>query len=349
MKIDYLILEGRKKACSDIHVSVGLPVMFRVNGMLQETQMFMTDAEISDMLLEILDENARRKLEEGLDAEFMFCSADGERQRIHVFKQQGKLAVAIRLFSGEIPTMDRLGIPGVLQKLADQKSGLVFVAGPAGAGKSTTVASLIDYINATRQEYIITIEKPVEYKYDRKSAFILQREVGTDVRDFASGLQSALREDADVIYVSDIKDYDTFSVALDAAEAGKLVFASMCAMGVVQTIEHILNLTPEKMQNQVRNRLAGVMNGMMTQCLIPTKNGDGRVTATETLIGNEEVCELIRENSLGKLMKLMQSDHTGEMHTLNSDLVRLVEKGKIRKEDAFKYSNNRRELEKNLK
>jgi twitching motility protein PilT len=345
MLIDSIIMDARKVGCSDIHVTEGLPLMYRINGSLQQIDAGLSDAETRNMLLETLTPQQQKDIEEGIDADFAICTPDGNRQRVNVFKQDGKLAATIRLLNSSIPSLDMLGLPPVLKELAEKPRGLILVTGPTGSGKSTTLAAMIDQVNASRPDHIITIEDPVEYKYDKKRALIHQREVGRDVKDFASALRSALREDPDIILVGEMRDYETISAALTAAETGHLVMSTLHTTGAAQTIDRIIDACPASIQNQIRTQLAGVLNGVITQCLIPNARGTGRVAATEILIGTDAVCNQIRENKCHQLGTLMQSGASVGMHTLNSDLTRLIQLSTITKQQAFKYSNDRADLE----
>ncbi|MDD6401482.1 MAG: type IV pilus twitching motility protein PilT [Lachnospiraceae bacterium] len=344
MKIDGLIMNARQMGCSDIHISVGMPLMFRINGSLQKIDAALTDGDILTMLVELISDEEREKLESGIDLDFAICTPDGNRQRVNIFKQDGKMAATIRLLNSNIPSLESLGLPRVLSELANKPRGLILVTGPTGSGKSTTLAAMIDQVNNSRPEHIITIEDPIEYKYQEKQSLIHQREVGRDVCDFSAALRSALREDPDIILVGEMRDYETISAALTAAETGHLVMSTLHTTGAAQTIDRIIDACPAAIQNQIRTQLAGVLNGVITQCLIPNARGNGRVAATEILIGTDAVCNLIRENKCHQLPSLMQSGSNYGMHTLNGDLSRLVESGIITKDMAYKYSNDRAEL-----
>lgn len=343
--IDRLILRARSMGCSDMHLTVGMPLMFRINGKLQVIPDAPDDAEIEAMILDMLDEKQKKKLEDCIDLDFAIRSSDGNRQRVNIFRQEGNLAATIRLLNSSIPSLQMLGLPPVLNELADKPRGLILVTGPTGSGKSTTLAAMIDYINSTRPEHIITIEDPIEYKYDRKLSLIHQREVGRDVGDFAAALRSALREDPDIILVGEMRDYETIAAALTAAETGHLVMSTLHTTGAAQTIDRIIDACPASIQNQIRTQLAGVLNGVITQCLVPNAKGNGRLAATEILVGTDAVCNLIRENKCHQMNSLMQSGAGAGMHTLNSDLSRLVNSGMITRESAIRYSNDRVDLE----
>lgn len=348
MMIDSMIMEARSMGCSDIHITVGMPLMYRINGKLSVAPTKLTDADTITILAELLTDEQRHNLEKGIDADFAIKTPDGNRQRVNVFKQDDKMAATIRLLNSSIPSMEMLGLPGILRELADKPRGMILVTGPTGSGKSTTLASMIDYINSSRPEHIITIEDPVEYVYGRKLALIHQREIGRDAATFASALRSALREDPDIILVGEMRDYETISAALTAAETGHLVMSTLHTTGAAQTIDRIIDACPSGMQNQVRTQLASVLNGVITQCLIPNARGNGRVVATEILVGTDAVCNQIRENKCHQLGSLMQAGSSAGMHTLNGDLARLIQNGLINRQQAYKYSNDVSELEQYL-
>lgn len=348
MRIDDLIIEARSMKCSDIHITVGMPLMYRINGKLTPMNYSFTEDMVTEIIKGMLDEKQIKMLEEGRDVDFAIKTADGNRQRVNVFKQQGKLAATIRLLNTQIPSLEKLGLPPVLRELADMPRGLILVTGPTGSGKSTTLAAMIDYINSNKAEHIITIEDPVEYVYERKQSLIHQREVGRDVTDFASALRSALREDPDIILVGEMRDYETISAALTAAETGHLVMSTLHTTGAAQTIDRIIDACPASIQNQIRTQLAGVLNGVITQCLVPIVGERGRVAATEILVGTDAVCNMIRENKCHQLGTIMQAGAARGMHTLNADLTRLITMGSIDKNNAMKYSNDKRDLEQYL-
>lgn len=347
-KIDGLIINARMMGCSDIHITVGMPLMYRINGKLQVAPQQPTEEETTEMILELLSDGQKKDLDAGVDADFAICTSDRNRQRVNVFKQDNKLAATIRLLNSSIPSLEMLGLPRVLSEISEKPRGLILVTGPTGSGKSTTLAAMIDHINETRPDHIITIEDPVEYKYDKKLALIHQREVGVDVKDFASALRSALREDPDIILVGEMRDYETISAALTAAETGHLVMSTLHTTGAAQTIDRIIDACPANIQNQIRTQLAAVLNGVVTQCLIPNARGNGRVAATEILIGTDAVGNLIRENKCHQLASMMQSGGSVGMHTLNADLSRLIQSGMITPQMAVKYTNDRAELDQYL-
>ena len=348
-KIDALIQEARSRKASDIHITEGMPVWYRAQGQLVVSEMGIEDFEVRELLYGMMDERNQRRFEEGADADFAIQTPDGHRQRVNVFRQQKKVAATIRLLNAQIPTLEELKMPTILYEMALAPRGLILVTGPTGSGKSTTLAAMIDYLNRNRDRHIITIEDPIEYVYECKKSLIHQREVGEDVKDFASALRSALREDPDVILVGEMRDYETISAALLAAETGHLVLSTLHTTGAAQTVERIIDACPGSGQNQVRTQLAGTLKGVVSQCLIPVGGGVSRIAATELMAGNDAVLNLIREGKTHQISNIMQTagSATG-MHTLNMDLVRLLNQGYITREDAENYTNNRAELEQYL-
>ena len=348
-KIDALIQEARSRKASDIHITEGMPVWYRAQGQLVVSEMGIEDFEVRELLYGMMDERNQRRFEEGADADFAIQTSDGHRQRVNVFRQQKKVAATIRLLNAQIPTLEELKMPTILYEMALAPRGLILVTGPTGSGKSTTLAAMIEYLNRNRDRHIITIEDPIEYVYECKKSLIHQREVGEDVKDFASALRSALREDPDVILVGEMRDYETISAALLAAETGHLVLSTLHTTGAAQTVERIIDACPGSGQNQVRTQLAGTLKGVVSQCLIPVGGGVSRIAATELMAGNDAVLNLIREGKTHQISNIMQTagSATG-MHTLNMDLVRLLNQGYITREDAENYTNNRAELEQYL-
>ncbi|MDD6038930.1 MAG: type IV pilus twitching motility protein PilT [bacterium] len=345
LDIEEIILHARERKCSDIHITAGGPVQFRIFGKMEVIEKFrLSEAECSQMILNTLDEKQRQTLFSGNDVDFAIQTRDGNRQRVNIFRDMGHLAATIRLLNNEIPSLESLGLPMTLQELADQPRGMILVTGPTGSGKSTTLAAMIDYINTNRPEHIITIEDPVEYVYEAKKALIHQREVGRDVPSFAAALRSALREDPDIILVGEMRDYETISAALTAAETGHLVMSTLHTTGAAQTIDRVIDACPASTQNQVRTQLAGVLKGVITQCLVPRIAG-GRVAATEILTGTDAVLNMIRENKCHQLNTTMQAGAIHGMHTLNNDLMKLVRQGIITPESAMRYTNDKREME----
>ena len=345
MTIHELTALARQMKASDIHISEGLPLAFRIDGKLTPAPVQLTAAESRELILALPDQSHREALMENrIDADFALVAPDGTRARVNVFFQQGRAAATLRLLNDEIPTLAQLGMPPVLTKLADEPRGLILVTGPTGSGKSTTLAAMIDHINETRRDHVLTIEDPIEYVYTGKQALIHQREVGADVGDFASALRSALREDPDVILVGEMRDYETISAAVTAAETGHLVMSTLHTIGAAQTIDRIIDVCPPGAQNQIRGQLATVLRGVITQQLLPLASGHGRCAATEILVGTDAVANLIREGKCYQIPSVLQSGAALGMHSLNADLARLVNLGRITPEAALRCATDKNDL-----
>lgn len=342
--MDEIMRDARAKEASDIHISEGMPMFYRIHGAMQQAPMQPGADETRSLLGGMLDEAQTAKLKNGEDIDFAVATSDGNRQRVNIFRQQGKIAATIRLLNNHIPTADELQLPRVITELAEEPRGLVLVTGPTGSGKSTTLAAMVEQINRTRKAHIITIEDPVEYVYEGKQALIHQREVGRDVVSFASALRSALREDPDIILVGEMRDFETITAALTAAETGHLVLSTLHTTGAAQTIDRIIDACPGDSQNQVRTQLSGVLKGVITQCLVPRVDGCSRMAATEILVGSDAALNLMREGKTYQLPNVMQTAG-GSMHTLNMDLQRLIQLGYISRETACRYTNNKKEFE----
>lgn len=338
MKIDSLIIEGRKRGASDIHLTYGLAPMFRCKGILEPLDDFgvMTDELLADFAKDLISgTKAVSKDEEDIDV--CYETARGDRNRINIYRQQKHKAVAIRLLNEHVPTLDELGFPKIFKDLSSLKRGLVLVTGPTGSGKSTTLAACIDYINNTRREHIITIEDPIEYVHKNKSCMINQREVGVDTKDFASSLRSALREDPDVIMVGEMRDLETIASAITAAETGHLVFSTLHTTGASATIDRIVDVFPPHQQQQIRVQLASVLKGVISQQLVPRLNNSERIAALEILLTTDAVGNMIRENKCHQLTSVLQTGVRLGMQSMDSHLAALAENNIISKENAVDY------------
>ncbi len=337
-RINDLVVFARSKNCSDVHLTAGEPCMFRIHGTLVPVKADFADGEVESEILSLCDRAQKEKLERGEDLDFAYETSDKNRQRVNIFRQQGKLSAAIRLLNDTVPSLSDLKLPPILETLADQPRGLVLVTGPTGSGKSTTLAAMIDRINASRPVHIITIEDPIEYVYTPIKALVHQREVGRDVTSFASALRSALREDPDVILVGEMRDYETISAAVTAAETGHLVLSTLHTTGAAQTIDRIVDACPAETQRQMRTQLSTILRGVVTQALLPLASGGGRIAATEVLVGTDAVLNLIRENKTYQLPSCMQSGGAVGMHTFDSDLLSYAKRGLIARETALSWA-----------
>lgn len=346
VEMTQLMAMAREMRASDIHISEGLPLCARVDGKLLPMAAQPGPEDTRALILSLLTPAQRDALlQKGIDADFALALPGCGRQRVNVFCQQGRAAATLRLLNDDIPSLQALGMPPVLSQMAALPRGLILVTGPTGSGKSTTLAAMIEQVNETRPEHIITIEDPIEYVYAGKKAIIHQREVGRDVPSFAAALRSALREDPDVILVGEMRDYETISAAVTAAETGHLVMSTLHTIGAAQTIDRIIDVCPPNAQSQIRTQLAGVLRGVITQQLLPRALGKGRCAATEVLVGTDAVANLIRENKCHQVATLMQSGAALGMHTLNADLARLVREGVISRDAAVRCATDKSDLQ----
>ncbi|MGN1137191.1 MAG: type IV pilus twitching motility protein PilT [Oscillospiraceae bacterium] len=345
MTFKEFIMEARERNASDIHLTVGAPTVIRVNGELQPFGN-LSDTVVNRTILSILTADQEKYLTEGHDLDFSFELDNGARQRVNVFRQGGRLACTIRLLNSKIPTIEELKLPPVLTTLAQKKRGLVLVTGPTGSGKSTTLSAIIDYINNNRACHIITIEDPVEYKYTPQKATIHQREIGKDIDSFSNALRSALREDPDVILVGEMRDFETISLAMTAAETGHLVLATLHTSSAAQTIDRIIDACPAHAQEQVRAQLANMIQGVIAQNLVPTADKQGRVAALEIMLGTDAIKNLIRTNKIPQIESTMQSSSRQGMCTINDSLVKYYKRGIISYETAMEYCTDKTEMEK---
>ena len=347
MTFEEFIMQARELNASDIHLTVGAPTVIRVNGELQKYQE-LSDQVVHRTIVSILSAEQEKLLTEGHDIDFSFELKNGARQRVNVFHQEGKLACSIRLLNSKIPNLDELGMPPVVLELAKKRKGLVLVTGPTGAGKSTTLAAMIQHINETRACHIITIEDPIEYRYTQGKATIHQREVGRDVPSFDYALRSALREDPDVILIGEMRDYETIMLALTAAETGHLVFGTLHTSSAAQTVDRIIDVCPNESKEQVRSQLSNMIQGVISQSLVPLQDKKGRCAAVEIMLGTDAIKNLIRSNKVAQMETTMQGSVQQGMQTLIDGLAKLYRSGKISYQTALEYSNNPTEMEKKL-
>ena len=336
-----------EKDATDIHITAGAAPAIRVDGKiryLKEDFPVLLPKDTQRIIYSIMNEKQKRTFEEKNEIDFSIGIKEVGRFRVNVFRQRGTVAAALRRIPYEIKPMEELGLISSVETLCQKSMGLVLVTGPTGSGKTTTLASMIDYINKKYPYHIITIEDPIEYLFPHKTSIVSQREIGTDTEDFATALKYALREDPDVILVGEMRDLATIKAALTAAETGHLVFATLHTNTAIQTINRIINVFPENEQEQIRTELSFVLQGVISQRLLP-RIGGGRVLIHEVLIPTTAIRNLIRENKIHQIYGLMQTGQaeTG-MQTLNQSLVDAVKKGLILPEDALKVSPDPQEL-----
>ena len=335
MKIADIVALANEKGASDIHFTATAPPILRVDGEIRPLPEACRLDAYEEMLLALLPNSLRSAFESGQDADFAYETSEKIRCRVNLFRQRGKLGCVMRLLSNTIPTMEQLGLPQVLKETALMPRGLVLVTGPAGSGKSTTLAAMVDYANQHRKGHIITIEDPVEYVHRSKNCVVNQREVGQDVSSFSAALRSAMREDPDIILVGEMRDFETISAVLTAAETGHLVFSTLHTTGAGKTIDRIIDVFPAHQQSQIRTQLAGVIKAVVTQQLVQRAAG-GRMVALEILLGNTGMSNMIREGKTHQIESVLQTGAKEGMQLLDKALAELVNRGEITPQEALK-------------
>lgn len=338
----YHILDLLRKAyeekASDLHLTVGSRPILRVHGQLRafgtET---LTPFDTEEMARRLVPDDRWETFLTEREMDLNFQLDDACRFRINVFHQQNYISLAIRMIPTKIPTLEQLNMPPVIEKLLVKPQGLILVTGPTGSGKSTTLAAMIDYINGRFAKHIITLEDPIEYVHEHKRSIINQREVGKDTKNFASGLRAALRQDPDVILVGEMRDLETIATAVTAAETGHLVLATLHTVSAAQTIDRIIDVFPPHQQGQIRLQLASVLQGVISQRLLPKRGLDGRIAATEILVNYPSVANLIRNGKTHQIPNILQTGKALGMHTLEMSVQSLLSKGEISEETAKVY------------
>jgi twitching motility protein PilT len=346
LSIDALLERMVARNASDLHVTVGTPPAMRVHGVLERYADIpaLTPEDTHQLLYRILSTEQQKLLEINRQIDLAHSIPGLARFRVNVFFQRGTLGAAFRLIPAEIKTLEELGIPTALHSLTEKPRGLVLVTGPTGSGKSTTLAALIDEINRKRSEHILTIEDPVEFVHRHKHCIVNQREIGPDAPSFSEALRAALREDPDVILLGEMRDLETISTAITAAETGHLVFATLHTQSAPSTVDRIIDAFPAAQQEQVRVQLAVTLQGICTQALLPTSGGDGRVPALEILFPDDAVRNLIRQGKVEQVYSVMQTGTSKGMQTMEQALADLVLRKVVTLDDALSRSSRPEQL-----
>src|SRR5712691_2586360 len=344
--IDDLLEQMVGLNASDLHVTVASPPAFRVRGHIVRAEGYepFTPDDTRSLLYRILSSEQQKNFELRRQLDFAYAIPGLARFRVNVYYQSESVGAAFRLIPQEIKTLEELSLPPILHTLAEYPRGLVLVTGPTGSGKSTTLAAIIDEINRTRSEHILTVEDPVEFVHRHKRCIVNQREIGPDATSFAEALKAALRQDPDVILVGEMRDLETISTALTAAETGHLVFGTLHTQSAPSTIDRIIDVFPAEQQEQIRIQTASSLQGVVTQALLPTADGMGRVPALEVLLPDDAVRNLIRQGKVEQIYSVMQTNTSRGMQTMEQSLADLITRGVVEFEAGLSRSSRPNQL-----
>lgn len=341
MQITDLLAFGVKNKASDLHLSAGLPPMIRVHGDIRRINLpEMSSEEVGQMITSVMNDQQRKLYQQNMETDFAFELPNVARFRVNAFTSNRGPAAVFRTVPSTVLTLEDLKAPRIFQKIADHPRGLVLVTGPTGSGKSTTLAAMINYINDTQPSHILTIEDPIEFVHQSKKALVNQRELHQHTHSFANALRSALREDPDVILIGEMRDPETISLALTAAETGHLVFGTLHTTGAAKTVDRIVDVFPAGEKEMVRSMLSESLRAVISQTLLKTRDGNGRVAAHEILISTPAVRNLIRENKIAQIGSALQTGQAHGMQTLDQALQALLRQGVITPEVACSKAQN---------
>jgi twitching motility protein PilT len=343
MDVSELLAFTVKNGASDLHLSSGEPPMIRIHGDMTRIKMPEVDnREVQAMVYDIMNDTQRKLFEEHLELDFSFALGDIARFRVNVFNQNRGMSAVFRVIPTEVFTLEQLKCPDIFTDISMTPRGICLVTGPTGSGKSTTLAAMVDYRNQNEKGHILTIEDPIEFVHRSKSALISQREVGPHTHSFANSLRSALREDPDVILVGELRDLETIRLALTAAETGHMVFGTLHTSSAPKTIDRIIDVFPAAEKDMVRAMLSESLRAVISQTLMKTADGKGRIAAHEIMLGTPAIRNLIRENKVPQMVSVMQTSLREGMQTLDSDLQRLVKSRKITQQAALEKAQNKK-------
>ncbi len=344
--IEALLEECINHKASDLHIQVGLPPILRIDGVLRPitTYPVLTEQNIQELIFATLDPDQQKIFLKDKEFDYSFAFGDLGRFRVNAFHERGNMAAAFRLIPNDLKSLEDLGVPAIVESFADRPHGLVLVTGPTGSGKSTTLAALIDKINSERPVHIITIEDPVEFTHHSKRAVVVQREVHYDTYSFAAALRSILRQDPDVVLIGEMRDLETIQAAITTAETGHLVFGTLHTNSAAQSIDRIIDVFPAHQQSQIRTQLANVLNGIVSQRLIPAIDG-GRICVAEIMVTTPAIRAIIREGKTHQLDMAIQTGVDQGMQTMDRELAKLVKAGTISYDVAHEYAVNTQEFD----
>ena len=349
-RIDAFLKLGVAQGCSDLHLAVGVPPMLRMHGDLMPIKFReLGEAELEGYITEVLTQNQLKHLREGNDIDFSYVSTDGGRFRVNVFRKETGMGAAFRSIPTQMPTMEQLGLPPIVRKLCDYHQGMILVTGSTGTGKSTTLASMIDYLNTTRSLNIISLEDPIEFVHRSQNCLIQHREVGIHTRSFAAALRGALREDPDLILVGEMRDHETIELALTAAATGHLVFGTLHTSSAAKAVDRIIDVFPTHQQNQIRTTLSESLKAVIAQNLFKTIDKPGRVAALEILVVDMAIANLIREGKTHQIPGMIQVGKKKGNQPLDDAIMEHLRNARISPEEAYDKSLDKKKFRQFLK
>ncbi len=338
-RIDSFLKLGLAQGCSDVHLAVGVPPMLRMNGDLMPIKFrHLGDTELESYVMEILSESQKDVFYNGKDLDFSYVAEEGARFRVNLFHKDTGVGAVFRHIPNEVPTLAELNVPDVIETFCDYHQGMVLVTGSTGTGKSTTLAAMINHLNSTRSLNIISLEDPIEFVHPSKSSQVIQRELGTHLASFADGVRSAMREDPDVILVGELRDADTISMAMTAAETGHLVLGTLHTTGAVKTIDRIIDALPGELREQTKSFLAQSLKAVVTQVLVKKPDGRGRKAVMEILVNNRAISKLIMTDQSHQIPSQLQMGKDVGMQLMDQALLEALQKNEIDPDDAFRYA-----------
>lgn len=345
-RIDAFLKLGLAQGCSDIHLAVGVPPMLRMNGDLMPIKFReLSDTELESYILEILTAKQKDVLHQGSDLDFSYVAEEGGRFRVNVFRKATGYGAVFRFIPDDVPTLEQLNMPPILTKLCDYHQGMILVTGSTGTGKSTTLAAMIDHLNSTRSLNIISLEDPIEFVHPSKQSQVIQRELGTHVTSFADGVRSAMREDPDVILVGELRDADTISMAMTAAETGHLVLATLHTTNAVKTLDRIIDALPGELREQTKGFLAMSLKAVVTQVLIKTPDGRGRRAILEILVNTRAIANLITSDQTHQIPSQMQTGRDLGMQLMDRSLLDAISAKEIDADDAIRFATDKKKFQ----
>ncbi len=345
-RIDAFLKLGLAQGCSDVHLAVGVPPMLRMNGDLMPIKFReLSDTELETYVLEVLTEKQKEKLNAGHDIDFSYVGEESGRFRVNVFRKATGIGAVFRFIPADVPRLEQLHVPPILTKFCDYHQGMVLVTGSTGTGKSTTLAAMVDYLNESRNLNIISLEDPIEFVHPSKQCQVIQREVGTHVGSFADGVRGAMREDPDVILVGELRDAETISMAMTAAETGHLVLGTLHTTGAVKTIDRVIDALPGELREQTKGFLAMSLKAVVTQVLVKTPDGRGRRAIMEILVNTRAIAKLITTDQTHQIASQLQTGKDLGMQVMDRALLDAIHAKDIDPDDAIRFANDKKKFQ----